>query len=446
MDEDFDCIVLGSGLKECILRGILSVEGKKVLHMDRNDYYGGESASLNLNQLFEKFYPGQKPPASLGASRDYNVDLVPKFLMASGLMVKFLLKTNVTRYLEFQCVQNSYVYKDRKIYRVPTTPMEVMASSLMGMFEKRRCAQFQQFVQNYKQEDPKTHDGFDLTKRPMSDLYKKYGLDDNTQSFLGHAVALYTSDDYLSRPASETIDKINLYKDSLLQYGGISPYIYPRYGLGELPQAFARLAAIYGGTYMLAKPIDKINYGPDGKVVSVTSEGETAKCKFVVGDPSYFPDKVKKVGKVIRLICILNHPIPNTNNEHSLQIILPQRELKRQFDIYVMCISAEFHVVPKGKYMVIVSTNIETDNPEQELKPALELLGPIEQKFLSICDLYEPTNDGTKDQVFISTSYDGVSHFETTSEDVLSIYNRITGKEMDLTPMKQPEGAEQNVD
>ena len=28
--------------------------GKKVLHMDRNDYYGGESASLNLTQV--RFY------------------------------------------------------------------------------------------------------------------------------------------------------------------------------------------------------------------------------------------------------------------------------------------------------------------------------------------------------------------------------------------------------
>jgi Rab GDP dissociation inhibitor len=273
----------------------------------------------------------------------------------------------------------------------------------------------------------------------MNELYKKFGLDENTQSFIGHAVALYTTDDYQNRPASETIEKILLYKDSLLQYGGNSPYIYPRYGLGELPQAFARLAAIYGGTYMLDKPIDEIVYGPDGKVTGVKSQGEVARCKFVVGDPSYFPDKVKKVGKVVRLICILNHPIPNTNNENSLQIILPQRELKRKFDIYVMCISAEFFVVPKGKYMAIVSTNAETNNPEAELKPALDLLGPIEQKFLSICDLYEPLADGKNDQVFISTSYDGVSHFETTSEDVLSIYKRITGKDMDLTPMKQPE-------
>lgn len=33
-------------VQECILSGLLSVAGKKVLHMDRNGYYGGESASL----------------------------------------------------------------------------------------------------------------------------------------------------------------------------------------------------------------------------------------------------------------------------------------------------------------------------------------------------------------------------------------------------------------
>jgi len=438
MDEEYDCIVLGTGLKECIISGVLSVEGKKVLHIDRNNYYGGESASLNLNQLYEKFISGQKPPATLGQSRDYNIDLIPKFLMASGLMVKFLLKTGVTRYLEFQTVQNSYVSKDKKIHRVPTTAMEVMSSSLMGMFEKRRCSDFTNYLQQYKQEEPKTHEGLDLKKATMADLYKKFGLDENTQSFLGHAVALHQDDQYLNRPAFETVQKIELYRDSLAQYGGQSPYIYPRYGLGELPQAFARLAAIYGGTYMLDKPIDGLVY-EGGRVVGVKSGNEVAKCKFVVGDPSYFPDKVKNVGKVARIICILNHPIPNTGGESSMQIILPQRELKRRYDVYIMCISSDFFVAPKGKFIAIVSTTLEGDDAEKELKAGLDLLGPIEAKFVSVSPLFVPIEDGTKDQVFISTSYEGSSHFESTSDDVLEIYKRITGHDMDLTPKKEDE-------
>eukprot|EP01103_Thecamoeba_quadrilineata_P002724 TRINITY_DN12627_c0_g1_i1.p1 TRINITY_DN12627_c0_g1~~TRINITY_DN12627_c0_g1_i1.p1 ORF type:complete len:446 (+),score=92.81 TRINITY_DN12627_c0_g1_i1:125-1462(+) len=442
MNEEYDAIILGTGLKECILSGILSVEKKKVLHMDRNNYYGGESASLNLNQLFEKFNPGTAAPQSLGQSRDYSVDLVPKFLMGTGLMVKFLLKTGVTRYLEFQEVQNSYVYKDKKIYRVPTSATEVMTSSLMGIFEKRRCAEFFKFILAYKQNDPSTHQGQNLAQKSMAEVYKYFGLDDNTQSFIGHSVALYHTDDYLQRPALETVEKIVLYGDSLNQYKKLSPYIYPRYGLGELPQAFARLAAIYGGTYMLDKPIEEILYGPDGHVIGVKSQGEIAKCKFIIADPSYFPDRVKKTGRVIRIICILNHPIPNTNNENSLQIILPQREMKRRNDIYVMAIGSDFHVVPKGKYMAIVSTNVETSDPEKEVAPALGLLGAIEQKFVSIIDEYVPLDDGKKDGIFISSSYDGSSHFESTSVDVLNLYKRITGQEMDLTPMKDPTGEE----
>jgi RAB protein geranylgeranyltransferase component A len=31
----------GTGLTECLLSGLFSVEGKKVLHLDRNQYYGG---------------------------------------------------------------------------------------------------------------------------------------------------------------------------------------------------------------------------------------------------------------------------------------------------------------------------------------------------------------------------------------------------------------------
>ena len=46
MDQEYDAIILGTGLKECVLAGLLGVAGKKILHMDRNKYYGGESASI----------------------------------------------------------------------------------------------------------------------------------------------------------------------------------------------------------------------------------------------------------------------------------------------------------------------------------------------------------------------------------------------------------------
>ncbi|CAI6599581.1 BAF_HP2_G0015700.mRNA.1.CDS.1 [Saccharomyces cerevisiae] len=54
IDTDYDVIVLGTGITECILSGLLSVDGKKVLHIDKQDHYGGEAASVTLSQLYEK--------------------------------------------------------------------------------------------------------------------------------------------------------------------------------------------------------------------------------------------------------------------------------------------------------------------------------------------------------------------------------------------------------
>jgi Rab GDP dissociation inhibitor len=98
--------------------------------MDRNDYYGAESASVNLNQLFEKFKAGS-PPGALGASRDFNIDLQPKFLMANGKLVKMLVMTGVNKYLEFKQVDGSYVLKDGKINKVPATDTEALSTPLV---------------------------------------------------------------------------------------------------------------------------------------------------------------------------------------------------------------------------------------------------------------------------------------------------------------------------
>ena len=61
--EEWDAVVMGTGMKECLLSGLLSVAGKKVLHVDRNNYYGGASASLDIHQLFGKFAGDEKPSA-----------------------------------------------------------------------------------------------------------------------------------------------------------------------------------------------------------------------------------------------------------------------------------------------------------------------------------------------------------------------------------------------
>ncbi|KAL8609899.1 Rab GDP dissociation inhibitor beta [Nucella lapillus] len=445
MEESYDVIVLGTGLKECILSGMLSVYRKKVLHMDRNRYYGGESASITpLGEVFELFCKDKK---DYGRERDWNVDLIPKFLMANGQLVKLLVHTGVTRYLEFKSVEGSYVYKEGQIYKVPADEKEAMGSSLMGLLEKKRFRDFLQFVQEFDEKDPKTYSKYvaDPMVSTSQELYDKFSLEQGTRDFTGHALALFLNDKYMEEPCVNLIKRCKLYSDSLSRYGK-SPYLYPLYGLGELPQGFARLSAIYGGTlsaiyggtYMLDKPGCEIVYDASGKAEGVKdADGAVAKCSMaIVCDPSYAKDKCKVVGKVVRAICILSHAVENTKNGASVQIIIPQAQVNRKDDIYVCVVSDAHQVCSKGHYLAIVSTTVETDNPEAELKPGLDLLGAIEEKFVSVSDLLEPTDDGQQSNTFITTSYDATTHFETTCDDVVKIYKRITGEDFDFSKVK----------
>lgn len=148
-----------------------------------------------------------------------------------------LLITEVTRYLDFKVVEGSYVYKQGKIYKVPSTEAEALASSklfedrhfelyvkyvqfkyvsfftrcmllltlkrlnswspegLMGLFEKRRFKNFLNFVANFDENDPKTMAEVDPKKTSMKDVYKKFNLGDAIMDFTGHSLALYRTDE-----------------------------------------------------------------------------------------------------------------------------------------------------------------------------------------------------------------------------------------------------------
>ena len=453
MNTTYDVIVLGTGLKECMLAGLLAKfpkktpgeekkEGAKILQLDRNGYYGSDSASLNLTNLWKHFGKGEVPK-QYGENRDWNVDLIPKYIMANGSLVKLLLKTNVSQYLEWKAVDGTFVYQFDQgglfskakgvIHKVPATAGEAMKSSLMGLLEKNRFRKFMTFIQDYDAKDPKTQNGL-LPEAKFSEFFKKYSLEPNTIDFVGHAVALYTNDDYLEKKAIVTIDKMQLYMNSFGRYGN-SPFIYPVWGLSGLAEGFSRLCALYGGTYMLNRDVDEILFDENGNFRGIKSQGEEAYGKILITEPSYVEKlkKVKPTGQVIRRICILNHTVPNTKDVDSCQIIIPQKQVNRKNDIFIAVLNSTHSVCKKGYYLAIISTMVETKDPKAELKPAMDIIGEPLEIFDKVSDIYEPIDTSFKDNIFITTSFDPQSHFENDTDNVIDIYQKITETKLDLT-------------
>jgi len=423
------------------------MEGYKILHIDRNEYYGDESASLNLSSTWKKFKPGEKPPGVLGTNREWNVDLVPKFILASGKLVKMLLKTQVSVYLHWKCINGTYVYQWKKggifssahgaICKVPTNEKEAISSDLMGLFEKRRCAKFLSYANTWDESKPETWNKMDLKQMKFGELMKKFDLEDNTIDFIGHAVALYTNDDYINKTAIDTMHRIKLYFDSYGRFGP-SPFIYPIYGLAGIPEGFSRKCAVHGGTYMLNQNIQGVILDDDKKVKGVQDGEKVAFAPKVICHPRYMidsgrKDKIKITGRVIRAICIINKPIDKTSETKSCQIIIPQRQTGRKSDIFIMLVSDIHQVCKKGFWVAVISTDVETLNPESEIKPALDIIGKPCEMFVTISDLLEPSNPNyPEDNIFVTKTLDATSHFESAADDVIRIYKLITGKDLDL--------------
>jgi len=91
-------------------------------------------------------------------------------------------------------------------------------------------------------------------------------------------------------------------------------------------------------------------------------------------------------------------------------------------DIYITMVSSAHAVCAQGLRIAIVSTTVETENPEEEIQVALNLLGPLLEMFVSVSEIHSPVNDAAAEALYITTSYDATSHFQSSSVDVLNIY------------------------
>ncbi|THG00135.1 hypothetical protein TEA_015199 [Camellia sinensis var. sinensis] len=58
------------------------------------------------------------------------------------------------------------------------------------------------------------------------------------------------------------------------------------------------------------------------------------------------------------------------------------------FEMYLFCCPYAHNMASKGKYIAFVTTEAETDNPEVELKPGIDLLGPVDEIFFESYDRF----------------------------------------------------------
>ncbi|CDO78059.1 hypothetical protein BN946_scf184826.g4 [Trametes cinnabarina] len=272
---DFDVVVLGTGLSESIAAAALSKAGFKVAHVDHNSYYGGDEASLTLDELAQWADVGGTPlndqiPEYIAQqktrytsisrsatippqSRQYAVSLAPSIVPALGAHIDSLVASGVSRYGSFKLLEKIAIY-DRPGYvqSVPGSKEDVFKSKVLSLIEKRRLMRFLLFAAS-EFEGKKELEGEEMPFRQF--LQEAFSLTDKPATAITYALAFCVSPDEPTLPA---LRRIRQYLRSAGRYGA-SPFLVGHYGgLGETAQGFCRTSAVKGGTYILGRTVLKV--------------------------------------------------------------------------------------------------------------------------------------------------------------------------------------------
>ncbi|CDZ98878.1 RAB proteins geranylgeranyltransferase component A (RAB escort protein) [Phaffia rhodozyma] len=301
-NPSFDVIVVGCGLPESIAAASLAHAGKTVLHVDQNDYYGADHASLTLEELLKwacqrkesqlndnknggvsiylknqcrKFsqlewmfasdnISGTSDPDQLDipsllqkVSRSFSLSLYPLLIPSVSPLIEMLVASGVSRYSTFRLLDETSVYVPMEgiAKKVPGGKEDVFKDRSINLVEKRRLMKILMWIMGDFESSPELA-GKETEPFP-SFLKTVFSLSEEMASSLAYALAHCQSP---SDPTLPSLLRVRKYLRSVGKYGN-SPFLIGQYGgAGEVAQGFCRLSAVQGTIYVLSHPIESINY------------------------------------------------------------------------------------------------------------------------------------------------------------------------------------------
>ena len=203
-------------------------------------------------------------------SRKFNLDLSPRLLFSRGSMVELLISSNVSRYTEFKSVSRVLTLLDGSLVHVPSSRADVFQTRAVSVVEKRILMKFLTFCHDLPSmtEEEAGARIAQFKERKYREFLKHEKLTDNLVHFVMHSIAMVGED----ATTQEGLAATAKFLTSLGRFGGATPFLWSMFGAGELPQAFCRLCAVFGGTYFLGRKIDGI----------VVSEEDNKTCKSII--------------------------------------------------------------------------------------------------------------------------------------------------------------------
>lgn len=313
------------------------------------------------------------------------LDLAPRTLLAAGGMVELMVRTKVGHYIDFRALEATYVaFADHGLRHVPASRADVFQNRFITMLEKRLLMRF---VKSAMTEPPASvssvseEESVGLT---FEDEMRLASLTEKLKTFLNYGVALSVVS-AADIPALDARESVALFQRSLMRFGTRTPFLYSNYGSSELSQAFCRLSAVHGGTYVLRRGVTAVVAAKSDEdsespqiVRVVTDNGEHVECKALISTASALkgvgPDNSTDsthTGSVWRAMCVLDGSIVSESSSRVL-VVIPKGTLgNKTATVRLRQLDSTVSVCPPGNFVLYAET-MGGEGNEADVKSVLE--------------------------------------------------------------------------
>ncbi|XP_020767648.2 rab proteins geranylgeranyltransferase component A 2 [Odocoileus virginianus] len=251
--------------------------------------------------------------------RRFNIDLSSKLLYSQGLLIDLLIKSNVSRYAEFKNVTRILAFREGKVEQVPCSRADVFNSKELSMVEKRMLMKFLTFCLDYEQH-PEEYQAF--TQCSFSEYLKTKKLTPSLQHFILHSIAM------TSESSCTTVDGLKATKNFLQCLGrfGNTPFLFPLYGQGEIPQCFCRMCAVFGGIYCLRHKVQCLVVDREsGRCKAIIDHlGQRINAKYFIVEDSYLSEETcssVQYKQISRAVLITDQSVLKTDSDQQISIL-----------------------------------------------------------------------------------------------------------------------------
>merc|ERR1719348_1135630 len=277
-------------------------------------------------------------------SRKFNLDLTPRLLFARGPMVELLISSNISRYTEFKSVTRVLTLLEGKLEQVPSSRSDVFNTKHISVVEKRVLMKF--LTQCLQEEE-----GEQECDRTFGEFLKAHKLTPNLMHYVCHSIAMVQPD----APQITGLKATRKFLSSLGRFGP-TPFLWSMYGTGELPQAFCRLCAVFGGIYYLGKSINGVLV-KDQNATGIIIENKKIKCDHLVIPSHQLPTSLaksesEKTTTTSRSVFVTQQSLLPSDKEQITFLSLPQETGP---GIQVIEVGAGAAATPRGLHLMHVS-------------------------------------------------------------------------------------------